>query len=100
MLRDPRDMVVSKHSADPDRYWASLKFWQTYAPYGASLQNHPRFITVRYEDLIRKPGMVQADLMRKMPFLKKRLPFSCYHEIAHPAAQLGKLWGTCGHYRR
>ncbi len=93
MLRDPRDMIVSKHGADPDRYWASLKFWQTYTPYGDSLRNHPRFITVRYEDLIMKPDMVQTDLMSKMPFLKKRIPFSLYHERAYPAEQARKALG-------
>src|SRR4051794_10247571 len=32
MVRDPRDVVVSSHGEDPDRYWAGLKFWKTYEP--------------------------------------------------------------------
>jgi len=93
MLRDPRDMIVSKHGADPDRYWASLKFWQTYTPYGASLKNHPRFMTVRFEELIRNPDMVQTDLMKQMPFLKKRIPFSLYHEKADPSLSAQRAMG-------
>lgn len=93
MLRDPRDMVVSKHASDPDRYWSSLKFWQIYTPYGLELQGHPRFIRVRYEELIREPDTVQADLMRRMPFLKKKMAFSCYHEAARPAASGMKAMG-------
>ena len=37
--------------------------------------------------------MVQTDLMRKMPFLKKRIPFSLYHERAYPAEQARKALG-------
>lgn len=85
MLRDPRDTIVSKHRKDPDRYWASLRYWKAYTPYGCKLQNHPRFITVRYEDLVQKPDEVQAYLMQRMPFLTKRASFSRYHEFAKPS---------------
>ena len=85
MLRDPRDMITSKHKKDPDRYWASLRYWKTYTRYGRKLQNHPRFITLRYEDLVMQPDQVQASLMQRMPFLKKRGPFSRYHEFAQPS---------------
>ncbi len=84
MLRDPRDMIVSKHRKDPELYWASLRYWKTYTPYGRKLQSHPRFITVRYEDLVTKPDEVQAYLMQRMSFLIKRAPFSRYHELAEP----------------
>lgn len=84
MLRDPRDMVVSKHKKDPDRYWASLRYWRTYTIYGRKLQNHPRFLSVRYEDLVTKADEVQAYISKKIPFLTKRAPFSRYHEIAQP----------------
>ncbi|MCX6234878.1 MAG: sulfotransferase [Bacteroidetes bacterium] len=87
MLRDPRDMIVSKHSMDKDRYWASLTYWKTYTPYGRKLQPHPRFITIRYEDLVTQPDVVQEYLMKKMPFLVKRDLFSKYHELAHPSEQ-------------
>ena len=85
MLRDPRDMITSKHKKDPDRYWASLRYWKTYTPYALKLQKHPRFITIRYEDLVIQPDEIQAFLMQRMPFLKKRGPFSLYHELAKPS---------------
>ncbi len=84
MLRDPRDMVVSKHRKDPDRYWASLRYWKTYTIYGRKLENHPRFITVRYEDLVVQADSVQEYLAQRIPFLTKRASFSRYHEIAKP----------------
>lgn len=85
MLRDPRDMITSKHWQDPDRYWAGLRFWKSYTPDARRLQGHPRFITVRYEDLVTRPDEVQAYLMQRMPFLRKRAPFSHYHEAAKPS---------------
>ena len=84
MLRDPRDMVVSKHKKDPESYWASLRYWRTYTIYGRKLQNHPRFLSVRYEDLVTKADEVQAYIKQRIPFLNERAPFSCYHEIAQP----------------
>ncbi len=87
MLRDPRDTITSKHRKDPERYWASLRFWKTYTPYGTKLKNHPRFITVRYEELVTKPDEVQAYLIQRMPFLRKRAPFSRYHEVAKPCQE-------------
>lgn len=87
MLRDPRDMITSKHGKDPERYWASLRYWKTYTPYGRKLQKHPRFITVRYEELVTQPDEVQAYLMQRMWFLKKRARFSRYHELAQPSKE-------------
>ena len=95
MLRDPRDTITSKHGKDQDRYWASLRYWKTYTTYGRKLQTHPRFITVRYENLVRQPDEVQAYLMQRMPFLRKRAPFSRYHELAQPSQDsLNALGGT------
>lgn len=84
MLRDPRDIITSKYEKDPERYWTSLQYWKTYTPYGRELQKHPRFITVRYEELVTQPDEVQAYLMHQMWFLKKRARFSCYRELAQP----------------
>ncbi|MES2982805.1 MAG: sulfotransferase, partial [Verrucomicrobiota bacterium] len=72
MVRDPRDMVVSRHNSNPSRYWSGLRFWKTYTPWGRALENHPRFMTICYEDLVTKPDQVQADLIKRYrSFLKK-----------------------------
>jgi hypothetical protein len=84
MIRDPRDMIVSKHKRDPDRYWAGLRFWKTRTPYWRRLRHHPRFITVKYEELVTNPDGVQTRLAAGMPFLETRAPFSRYHELSEP----------------
>jgi len=85
MLRDPRNIIVSRHRRNPQRYWASLKFWKAYTPCARRLKDHPRFITLRYEELLADPDRVQAVLMSRLPFLRQRAPFSTYHEVAQPA---------------
>jgi len=87
MLRDPRDVVTSRHGSDPGRYWISLAYWKAYMQRARALESHPRFITVRYEDLVTRPDEVQAHLMQEMPFLRKRAPFSRYHEVAKPSTR-------------
>jgi hypothetical protein len=85
MIRDPRDMVVSRHGKDPDTYWAGLRYWNTYIPAWRRVRHHPRLITVKYEDLVTDPDGTQASLVAAMPFLDKTGPFSRYHEVADPS---------------
>lgn len=47
MLRDPRDIVASRHRADRERYWAALNYWKTFLTYIRRLQKHPRVTVVR-----------------------------------------------------
>lgn len=79
MIRDPRDIVSSKHKKRPDRYWASLKFWKTYSKMMEKLKKHPRFITIRYERFVTHPDKIQQKICQNIPFLKKETPFSEYH---------------------
>ena len=72
MVRDPRDVVVSVHREDPDRYWASLKFWKTWEPVVQRLQGRERFTIVRYEDLVRDPDGEQRKLMMRLPYLEEQ----------------------------
>lgn len=87
LLRDPRNIITSKHRRDPDRYWAGLKFWKAYTPCARRLAGHPRFVTVRYETLVAVPDRIQAELLSRLPFLVPRLPFSRFHEVAQPAPE-------------
>lgn len=87
MLRDPRDVISSKHPSDNKRYWSSLRSWQLYAPYGQQLADHPRFITVRYEDLVQDPDAIQKMIKERIPFLQQKELFSNFHTKATPTAE-------------
>lgn len=82
MLRDPREVVVSRHGTDPHRYWTNLRAWrQSLAAARPSFGNR-RLTLVRYEALLRDPDGVQRALCEEMPFLKPVRPFSRFHEVA------------------
>jgi hypothetical protein len=85
MLRDPRDVVVSVHDADPRKYWAPLRFWKNRINTIRRLRRHMRFFLVRYEDLVRKPDSVQQVLAKGMPFLSQKALFSEFHNLASPS---------------
>jgi hypothetical protein len=85
MLRDPRDVIVSHHPQDPNVYWSNLRLWKRYTTFARKLAGHPRFIMVRYEDLVREPDRVQNAIAGTLPFLNVRARFSEYHRIAEPS---------------
>ena len=80
MLRDPRDVVVSEHGQEPGKYWSNLRVWREALQFHAKMKHHPRFVVVRYEDVVSRPDAIQEELVRRMPFLKPAVPFSRYHE--------------------
>lgn len=90
MVRDPRDVVVSRHGARPDRYWTNLRIWKRYRRAArraeSSEAGSARFVTVRYEDLVADPGRVQRELEERMPFLVRRGAFAAFHRLASPPA--------------
>lgn len=76
LVRDPRDVVVSRHRLRPDQYWCHLGIWKQRYRIARSLWDHPRFVVVRYEDLARRPDAVQRHLEARMVFLRRKLAFS------------------------
>lgn len=93
MLRDPRDIIVSRHRKDPERYWAGLKFWKLYTKQLEHLNNKSRFTLIRYEHFVSNPDEVQDLISRNIPFLKKIVPFSKYHEVAEVSESSNKALG-------
>lgn len=87
MLRDPRDVVVSRHGSRPELYWTNLRLWKQAvdAAYAES-QRNSRYILIRYEDMVTTPDKVQQDIEQRLPFLERKTPFSRFHEIAKPSS--------------
>jgi hypothetical protein len=86
MIRDPRDSIVSKHGTHKEHYWSNLLYWKNFLPYAEELSDHPRFLTVRYEDLARNPDEVQASISKFLPFIEEKHKFSEYHRTATPSS--------------
>lgn len=85
MIRDPRDVIVSKHRKAPDYYWTDLKNYKTYrAAFEELCRKNSRVIPVMYEELVENPDKVQDALEKKIPFLKRASNFSEFDKVASP----------------
>lgn len=52
LVRDGRDVVLSRHPEAPDQYWVSPDRWLNDVRAGLRLRHHPQVLTIRYEDLV------------------------------------------------
>jgi hypothetical protein len=93
MIRDPRDVVVSRHAIDQERYWTPLHFWKKQIGHVRRLVGRRRFILVKYEDLVTRPDSVQDEIMRRLTFLRKKRNFGRFHEVATPSARATEALG-------
>ena len=90
MMRDPRSVITSRHSSRPEVYFSSFRRWRSYADAIGRYQSHPRYLVVRFEDLVRDPDHEQARIAGRFPFLRCRAPFSSFPEgsrVPQPAAE-------------
>ena len=93
MLRDPRDVVTSRHGTDLARYWVPLRKWKRNLRNARPILDHPHVIPVRYEDLVTQPDEVQAQIARRLPFLRPTGAFTEFHRRADPSAKAVKALG-------
>lgn len=82
VLRDPRDVIVSRHGKNKEMYYSNIRLWRELHEYARQMADHPRFLEVRYEDFVRNPNEVQDKIAAKFPWLKKVHDFADYHEYA------------------
>ncbi len=52
IVRDGRDVILSKHPTAPGQYWVDPERWIRDVGAGYEAREHPNVMTVRYEDLI------------------------------------------------
>jgi hypothetical protein len=78
MLRDPRDVIVSKHRKFPDQYYVSLDVWKKRYEVVKRLRNHARFMVLRYEDMVSNPDVCQDSILERIPYLQKTANFSSF----------------------
>jgi len=52
IVRDGRDVVLSKHPKRPDQYWVSPEKWIRDTGIGLKYRDHSSVYTVKYEDLV------------------------------------------------
>jgi hypothetical protein len=52
IIRDGRDVILSRHPTAPDRYWVEPKRWIHDVTAGLKWMDDPRVLTIKYEDLL------------------------------------------------
>ncbi|MDH3750828.1 MAG: sulfotransferase [Gammaproteobacteria bacterium] len=82
MVRDPRDVIVSRHGKDKDMYYSNIRLWREMHAYAKPLYGHERFLEVRYEDFVSNPDATQQMIAEKFPWLEKTHDCSAYQEHA------------------
>ncbi len=82
IVRDPRDVIVSRSHIAPERYLTNLRVWRDNLEAAKPRFGHKRFHLVHYCDLAADPDCVQAQLVADMPFLKRLRPFSRFLDCA------------------
>jgi len=82
MLRDPRSVICSMHKAWPGMYFCNYPVWKRAEKGAAAIAEHPRVLLLRYEDLVRDPMKVQAQIEARFPFLSRAHDFNRFHEVA------------------
>lgn len=54
IIRDGRDVVLSRHPTDPSRYWVEPQRWVDDVRAGLRFQSHPKVLSLHYEDLMTR----------------------------------------------
>ena len=82
VMRDPRDVIVSRHGKNKDMYYTNIRLWRELHAYARQIASHDRFLQVGYEEFVSNPDAVQDQIAAKFPWLQKLHKFSEYHEHA------------------
>ena len=87
LVRDPRSVITSTHRETPDRYFCNYRIWLECEKAAAEYMEHPRFLRLRYEDLVADPDHEQERIAGKFTYLQKCHRFSEYYQFARPSKQ-------------
>jgi hypothetical protein len=83
VMRDPRDVIVSRHGKNKDMYYSNIRLWRELHAYARQIASHDRFLQVGYEEFVSDPDAVQGQIAAKFPWLETLHKFSEYHEYAN-----------------
>jgi len=82
LLRDPRDVIVSRHGKDQGIYYSNIRLWRELHAVATTMVSHERFLQLSYEEFVSNPDVVQQQIMARFPWLEKLHAFSDYHQHA------------------
>ena len=85
--RDPRAVITSKHRENLQQYFCNYRVWSECDTAANRYRDQPRFLRLRYEDLVADPDQLQATISGRFEFLVQKHSFSEYTRHASPSEQ-------------
>lgn len=85
LYRDPRSVITSIHKSKSNMYFVDYVEWKKCQDAAEALQQEPRFLLIKYEDLTQSPNVVQDRIISTFPFLHKKHAFTNYTDVAKPS---------------
>jgi hypothetical protein len=89
IIRDGRDVMLSKHPLAPDEYWISPERWVRDVKVGLKFKNHPQVLTIKYEDLILS---YRETIEEICDFIGEESTEELYSWVDHTNVQDNKAW--------
>ena len=83
--RDPRAVVTSIHPSKNEVYFADFYKWNSCEEALQVLEGHPRFLLIRYENLLSNPQEEQNRITRHFGFLESKRDFVKYPHGSNPS---------------
>ncbi|MFM9058710.1 MAG: sulfotransferase domain-containing protein [Planctomycetaceae bacterium] len=81
MLRDPRDVLTSRHPAAPDAFYVSPgRLIQSLELY-LRFKDEPQILPIRYEELVLSPAAVQAGIAEAFQIEPSRAFTECHRHF-------------------
>lgn len=93
IVRDPRAVICSRHAARPDQYRCNFRIWDSCEQHAVRFEAHPRFLRMRYEQLLADPDGVQREIAMRFDFLRPLHAFSEFAAVADPSPDARRALG-------
>lgn len=93
IVRDGRDVVLSRHPVREETYWISVERWVNDVRAGIAMMGNPLVHTVRYEDLIRDNDRAVRGICEflELPFVEQIADWHKYATVRENPAWDGEV---------
>ncbi|MFW6265995.1 MAG: sulfotransferase family protein [Halanaerobiales bacterium] len=90
IVRDGRDVMLSRHPKDPDKYWVSPERWVNDVKAGLKFKENSRVLTIKYENLIMN---FKVSLEKICDFIDEECREELYNWHDNTAVKKNEAWG-------
>lgn len=89
IIRDGRDVMLSKHPNAPDKYWVSPERWINDVKKGLEYKEHSQMLTLKYENLVTD---YEETIEKICDFINEDCTEELYSYFKHTNVQKTNAW--------